>query len=389
MIQMFLPIPLLATIIAILASVYASYTDITKGIIPNRLTFPLIGVGMVLNGIYAILIGDLWYLILGLIITGVIFGLGYIFWKMGAWAGGDVKLFTALAALLPFYPAVVSYQVFSHTFPMEAAYPFPLTVIINSILSMLPFLLIYVLFVAMRTKPHLLGELLSPIKEWQKNLVTTLLITSAVTISVLVVQVINYPNLILYLILIYLLVFLISKLPKYVKAGLIAVAVFYSFYTYFQVTLMGIITLLLTLIAIGMVRKLLTSVSREALQDDYPVEGLEEGMILAYKLYQTNDEVEWDEKGFFTKIKETFAKKDLTLISRPPGKLVISSLAAGLTKDDIKLLKKLRKEGKIKEEVRIKRGVPFAPSILIGLLLSLFIGDLAFIIQQLLFNVLY
>jgi len=386
---MFLPIPLLATIIAILASVYASYTDITKGIIPNRLTFPLIGVGMVLNGIYAILIGDLWYLILGLIITGVIFGLGYIFWKMGAWAGGDVKLFTALAALLPFYPAVVSYQVFSHTFPMEAAYPFPLTVIINSILSMLPFLLIYVLFVAMRTKPHLLGELLSPIKEWQKNLVTTLLITSAVTISVLVVQVINYPNLILYLILIYLLVFLISKLPKYVKAGLIAVAVFYSFYTYFQVTLMGIITLLLTLIAIGMVRKLLTSVSREALQDDYPVEGLEEGMILAYKLYQTNDEVEWDEKGFFTKIKETFAKKDLTLISRPPGKLVISSLAAGLTKDDIKLLKKLRKEGKIKEEVRIKRGVPFAPSILIGLLLSLFIGDLAFIIQQLLFNVLY
>lgn len=389
MIQMFLPIPLLATIIAILASVYASYTDITKGIIPNRLTFPLIGVGMVLNGIYAILIGDLWYLILGLIITGVIFGLGYIFWKMGAWAGGDVKLFTALAALLPFYPAVVSYQVFSHTFPMEAAYPFPFTVIINSILSMLPFLLIYVLFVAMRTKPHLLGELLSPIKEWQKNLVTTLLITSAVTISVLVVQVINYPNLILYLILIYLIVFLISKLPKYVKAGLIAVAVFYSFYTYFQVTLMGIITLLLTLIAIGMVRKLLTSVSREALQDDYPVEGLEEGMILAYKLYQTNDEVEWDEKGFFTKIKETFAKKDLTLISRPPGKLVISSLAAGLTKDDIKLLKKLRKEGKIKEEVRIKRGVPFAPSILIGLLLSLFIGDLAFIIQQLLFNVLY
>lgn len=389
MIQMFLPIPLLATIIAILASVYASYTDITKGIIPNRLTFPLIGVGMILNGIYAILIGDLWYLILGLIITGVIFGLGYIFWKMGAWAGGDVKLFTALAALLPFYPAVVSYQVFSHTFPMEAAYPFPFTVIINSILSMLPFLLIYVLFVAMRTKPHLLGELLSPIKEWQKNLVTTLLITSAVTISVLVVQVINYPNLILYLILIYLIVFLISKLPKYVKAGLIAVAVFYSFYTYFQVTLMGIITLLLTLIAIGMVRKLLTSVSREALQDDYPVEGLEEGMILAYKLYQTNDEVEWDEKGFFTKIKETFAKKDLTLISHPPGKLVISSLAAGLTKDDIKLLKKLRKEGKIKEEVRIKRGVPFAPSILIGLLLSLFIGDLAFIIQQLLFNVLY
>lgn len=386
---MYLPIPLLTTIIAILACFYASYTDITRGIIPNRLTFPLIGLGIVLNGLYAFFIGELWYLMLGLIITGAIFGLGYLFWKMGAWAGGDVKLFTALAALLPFYPALITYPVLNYTFPLVTAYPFPLTVIINSILSMLPFLLIYVLFVAMRAKPHLVGELLSPLKEWQKNLVTTLLITAAVTISVLIVQLINYPNLILYLILIYLLSFLISKLPNYVEAGVIAVAVIYSLYTFFQVTLIGIGTLFVTLIVIGIIRKLLTSVSREALQDDYPVEKLKEGMILAHKLYQKNDELQWDETSFFTKIKETFAKKDLTLIIRPPGKLVISSLAAGLTEDDIKLLKKLRKEGKIKDEVRVKRGVPFAPSILIGLLISLFIGDLAFIIQQLLFNILY
>jgi preflagellin peptidase FlaK len=386
---MYFSIPLLASIIAILACVYASYTDMTRGIIPNRLTFPLIGLGIVLNGLYAFLIGEIWYLILSLIITGAIFGLGYLFWKMGAWAGGDVKLFTALAALLPFYPSLITYSVLSYTFPLEAAYPFPLTVIINSILSMLPFLLIYVLFVALKTKPHLLGELLSPLKEWQKNLVTTLLITAAVAISVLILQLINYTNLILYLILIYLLSFLISKLPKYVKAVVIAMAVIYSLYTYFQVTLIGIVTLFVILIVIGIVRKLLTSVSREALQDDYSIEELKEGMILAHKLYQENDKLQWDEKSFFTKIKETFASKDLTLINRPPGKLVISSLAAGLTEDDIKLLKKLLKEGKIKDQVRIKRGVPFAPSILIGLIISLFIGDLAFILQQLLFNILY
>jgi preflagellin peptidase FlaK len=386
---MYFSIPLLASIIAILACVYASYTDMTRGIIPNRLTFPLIGLGIVLNGLYAFLIGEIWYLILSLIITGAIFGLGYLFWKMGAWAGGDVKLFTALAALLPFYPSLITYSVLSYTFPLEAAYPFPLTVIINSILSMLPFLLIYVLFVALKTKPHLLGELLSPLKEWQKNLVTTLLITAAVAISVLILQLINYTNLILYLILIYLLSFLISKLPKYVKAVVIAMAVIYSLYTYFQVTLIGIVTLFVILIVIGVVRKLLTSVSREALQDDYSIEELKEGMILAHKLYQENDKLQWDEKSFFTKIKETFASKDLTLINRPPGKLVISSLAAGLTEDDIKLLKKLLKEGKIKDQVRIKRGVPFAPSILIGLIISLFIGDLAFILQQLLFNILY
>lgn len=382
-------IPLLTAIIAIIACIYASYTDLTRGIIPNRLTFPLIGLGIVLNGLYAFVIGEVWYLVISLIITGAIFGLGYLFWKMGAWAGGDVKLFTALAALLPFYPALITYEVLNYTFPLEAAYPFPLTLIINSILSMLPFLLIYVLYVAVRNKPHLVGELLSPLKDWQKNLATTLLITAAVTISVLIVQLINYPNLILYLILIYLLSFLISKLPKYVKAVIIAAGVIYSLYAYFQVTLIGIATLFITLIVIGIVRKLLTSVSREALQDNYPIEKLKEGMILAYKLYQRNDELHWDEKSFFTKIKESFAKKDLTMISHPPGKLVITSLAAGLTEDDLKLLKKFQKEGKIKDEVRIKRGVPFAPSILIGLIISLFIGDLAFIIQQLLFNILY
>ncbi|MEN6329944.1 MAG: A24 family peptidase C-terminal domain-containing protein [Methanobacteriaceae archaeon] len=382
-------IPLLTAIIAIIACIYASYTDLTRGIIPNRLTFPLIGLGIVLNGLYAFVIGEVWYLVISLIITGAIFGLGYLFWKMGAWAGGDVKLFTALAALLPFYPALITYEVLNYTFPLEAAYPFPLTLIINSILSMLPFLLIYVLYVAVRNKPHLVGELLSPLKDWQKNLATTLLITAAVTISVLIVQLINYPNLILYLILIYLLSFLISKLPKYVKAVIIAAGVIYSLYAYFQVTLIGIATLFITLIVIGIVRKLLTSVSREALQDNYPIEKLKEGMILAYKLYQRNDELHWDEKSFFTKIKESFAKKDLTMISHPPGKLVITSLAAGLTEDDLKLLKKFQKEGKIKDEVRIKRGVPFAPSIIIGLIISLFIGDLAFIIQQLLFNILY
>jgi archaeal preflagellin peptidase FlaK len=392
---MYLPIPLLTAIIAIIACFYASYTDMTRGIIPNKLTFPLIGMGIVLNVIYTIYIGELGYLITGLIITGGIFGLGYLFWKMGAWAGGDVKLFTALAALLPFYfilpfyPALISYPVFNFTFPLVAAYPFPLTIIINSILSMLPFLLIYVLYVAVKTKPHLLGELLSPLKDWQNNLLTTLVITSAVTISVLIIQLINYPNLIMYLILIYLLSFLISKLPKYVKAVLIAVAVIYSAYTYFQVTLIGIGTLFVTLIIIGIVRKLLTSVSREALQDDYPIEKLKEGMILAYKLYQKNDELQWDEKSFFTKIRETFTKKDLTLLNRTPGKLVIGSLAAGLTEEDIKLLKKLQMEGKIKDEVRVKRGVPFAPSILIGLIISLFVGDLAFILQQLLYNILY
>ena len=49
----------------------------------------------------------------------------------------------------------------------------------------------------------------------------------------------------------------------------------------------------------------------------------------------------------------------------------------------------LKTNGKIGDKFRIKRGVPFAPSILIGLLITLFIGDLAFIIEKILIGIFY
>lgn len=58
--------------------------------------------GLALNGIYAFMIASPALIITTLIYTAAIFIFGYIFWKFGAWAGGDVKLFTALAALYHF-----------------------------------------------------------------------------------------------------------------------------------------------------------------------------------------------------------------------------------------------------------------------------------------------
>ncbi|MBU4535405.1 MAG: prepilin peptidase, partial [Euryarchaeota archaeon] len=44
-------IPLLCTVIAILACLYASYSDMKEGVISNKLTFPLIGLGLLLNSV--------------------------------------------------------------------------------------------------------------------------------------------------------------------------------------------------------------------------------------------------------------------------------------------------------------------------------------------------
>jgi len=381
---MIVEIPLITTLIAIVACLYASYSDLKWGIIPNKLTFPLIAIGIILNSIYAFMVGEIWIIVMCLVMTGVIFALGYIFWKMGAWAGGDVKLFTALAALLPFSPLLISYRILGVNFPVEGAYPFPLTLIINSILSVFPFILIYVFYVVVKTKKHLIDELLSPVKEYKKNFVLTLVITSSVTITLFITQQIRLQIIIISLIIIYLLTTVISKLPNRVKAVVVSLVVVASLFYNFDITIYSIIMLYIFITIFGIIRKLLFSVNKQALQDEYLLKELKEGMIPAHNLYLRDDEVYVDDKTLVNKIVEAIQTKDMSLLTTPPGKNLIANLAAGLTPDDIELLKKLHEEGKISDKFKVKRGVPFAPSIFIGLLISLFIGDMVVILQMVL-----
>ncbi len=392
---MLVNIPFITIIIAVVACIYASYSDLKEGVIRNKLTFPLIAIGIVLNGIYVFTSSASIFLFIECaVVTGLIFALGYLFWKMGAWAGGDVKLFTALAALLPFYaiplyPALVNYQILGLQFPAEALYPFPLTLIINSILSILPFLLIYVFYIAVKNKPHLIGELLSPVKDYKKNLVLTLVVTSAVTLTYTITKQFDIQIIILSLILIYLLAFIISKIPNRIKAILVSIITVYALITNFKITITGIVLIFISITLIGIARKLLTSVSKEALQDDYKMSELKEGMIPAYSVFEKDNKVYVDDQSFLSRVKKALNTGDVSLINPPKGKLLVSSMAAGLTEKDIDLLKELKNKNKIDDVFRIKKGVPFAPSILIGLLISLFIGDIAFILEKILVSIMY
>lgn len=376
-------IPLICTFIAILACIYASYTDLKRGIIANKLTFPLIALGIVLNGIYAFSTGNLMVLVYTLLFTGTIFVLGYIFWILGAWAGGDVKMFTALAALLPLQPILISYNVLGYSLPVMAKYPFPFTVIINSILSILPFLLIFVFYIVYTEKRELLSELLSPIKEYQKNFLLALVVTSAVTITYYITPFLPFQLIILTLGLIYILTMLISKIPNRIKAVFVSIITVFALYTNNKITILGIVIIFIFITIIGIIKKLLTSVNKEALQDDYSAVELKEGMIMAQALYEKDDNVYFDSEGIISKLKKASKSGNMSSINAPKGKNLLGTLAAGLTEKDIELLKELVAENKIKDSIRVKRGVPFAPSIFIGLLISLFIGDLAYIFFQL------
>ena len=276
-----------------------------------------------------------------------------------------------------------------YQFPAEAVYPFPFTLIINSILSILPFLLIYVFYIVVKNKPHLIGELISPIKDYKKNIVLTLVVTSAVTLTYTLTKELNIQIILLSLILVYLLSLIISKIPNRIKAVIISVVTVYALITNFRITISGLVLIFISLIIIEIVKKLLTSVSKEALQDDYKISELKEGMIPAYSVFEKDNKVYVDDQSFITRVRKAFKTGDVSLINPPKGKLLVSSMAAGLTEKDIDLLKELKNKNKMVDVFRIKKGIPFAPSILIGLLISLFIGDLAFILEKILVGILY
>lgn len=81
--------------ILVVATAIAAYTDWKTGLILDWLTLPLIGIGMVLN------LFEMNWIGIGLGI--VVFVFLYALYWLGKLGGGDVKLFTGIALLLPFY----------------------------------------------------------------------------------------------------------------------------------------------------------------------------------------------------------------------------------------------------------------------------------------------
>ena len=94
------------------------------------------------------------------VLTIAVFILAYIFWRAGAWAGGDVKLFTGLAALNPFNPFVLgSFFHFSFVFGgreliVASTLPFfMLNLFMGSVIALMPYSA-FLAFTVLNHKSH-------------------------------------------------------------------------------------------------------------------------------------------------------------------------------------------------------------------------------------------
>ena len=133
-------------LIAVIGLFIASYTDIKKREVPEVLTIGLIVAGLSLHAIESMLSSNYSSLISSAYMTILAFVFSFFLYKMGAWAGGDVKLFTGLAAVLPTLGR------------LDYA---PFLVFAVSFLAALPFVIIYIAYFFITVKR--LRQIMKPI----------------------------------------------------------------------------------------------------------------------------------------------------------------------------------------------------------------------------------
>lgn len=265
--------------VTVLFCAMAVIFDVRKNIVPNMLTYGLLIFGIMSNVFLSLISNNIKFILASIISALVTYVVTYMMWQLNIWGGGDVKLFTAIASVIPFETSID----FLNVFPQLSVYPFSFSVVVNSILVSFPFLVAFLTYLIFKNNA------------FRRN-------------ADFLINIVNLHNL----------KFLIeSNLNRMVsvkdlKEGFI--------------------------------------VNEYHFNDEYVVELINE-MDANLKVYRNGDDCKF--KYYFK-----------------------SQSAGGITKEEMYLLKIMNSQGFIGDEISVKVAFPFTPSILLGLMIALFYGDM-------------
>ena len=306
---------------AILFASLAAYFDLKTRVIPKEVSLGLLGFALSLHFLESGITGNIQPLLDSVIAMVVSYVVLYLAWALGVISGGDAKLLVGLNAML----------VRIKTFPFINSYYLAfLPVLWNGILVITPFLLAYIL-----------------IKSWNnaKSIILRDIKLSA-GFSFLIYSVFSYYSGITAWVIFIVLSFLPYKWLILLVPGLVAGFFFGWTQLAFE---------FLTLFALSAFFDLLLS-GKGLFVSEKPVLKLKPGDVLAEIIYKGKS-YKFNARNFLK-----FAGKGIIPKSR------------GLTQKDIDLLKSWG----IKK-VKVQSSIPFTPIILLGLVVSIFLGDLIWI----------
>ena len=300
----------------------ASYTDIKTHEINPKIPEFLIITGLLFHAIQSYLINSLTPLLLSIGMMLLAFAFSYALFLIGGWAGGDVKLFTALGAILPSYGKLNFFPFYSLAAALLAVFPF--------IIIYVGYHLLFVKGIYKKSKKILLEAV-------NKSIEAPFLILSGYLFY-------YFTSSPLLSILVPLLLYILKK-PGFIISVILTVYYFYlnflnSFIQFsysFWITFLALIFISFYKIA-----------KKHILRQTIPVTKLKEGDILAKNLI---------------KQKNKYIFKENSLL-KPQKNMVLFASASGLEKKDIKLLKKLGFK-----KIEVKKSIPFVPIFTLGIFL--------------------
>ncbi len=335
-------------LIAIAGLLIATYTDLRDRTIPNQLTYAMIFIGIAGHLLEAILTSSLTPILFSVGGAAIAFASAYILWRAGAWAGGDVKLFTALGALVPLPYAIV--PSFYSQFPV-----FPFLVLMNSVLIAFPFIMLFV-FAKTITEKRLhkhAKQMLFSISERTSALALWLYGCYAL------LPILGLPS--------WLSIILVAPLPfiPYRHLAALALAAIGAALTQ---DLSAIVPLAFISLAFISFFEAASYGTKHVLRKRVPLSKAE-GEISAETLYV--------KKGKVTAFTPSMLSMLFSGFKTPKHTLVSEYNAAGIEPDEIAALKK-----KGIKAVLVKQSIPLVPILLLGLAVSVFVGDLVWIVVK-------
>ena len=351
----------------------ASYTDLKKRIVNNWLSYSLIILGLTGHLIWAAIESNPWIFIFSAVSAAGGFGFAWLLWKIGVWAGGDVKLFTGLAALNPvnlFILGLFWAPLGNLSTPVQLPI-FPISLFIFSVFAMLPY-----------------GSLISAHGLWKKTEERSKLWADAKQKSLHTLQIslaivgfswiLTSFGITTWAMIPILIVFGLIKNGK--ARTIVAVAFFaWAAYNVLVESVVQLIVLFVLFFGLYLLIKLY-SVSKTILREKKKIIDLEEGDIPAETLME--------QEGIVKKIEPLGIKKIINYLTnnrvqelqgllQPSGRVIISSnRARGLSEEELEELKTLAKENKIGNTMEVKLSAPFVPALLIAYLALNVVGDI-------------
>lgn len=126
-------------IVALIGSSLASFFDLKTTEIPDEIPYAMMGIGILVHLIQAILFWNPWPLINSLIFGLGFLGFGFLMYFLGQWGGGDAKVLSGIGFLLPKTPQEMATKLY---------FPFPLSFFFNLFFIGAVYMILYALIIS-------------------------------------------------------------------------------------------------------------------------------------------------------------------------------------------------------------------------------------------------